>query len=373
VSWTQVGSGLTISQSNRAFVVVEPLLSTVITGFLGAGKTTLLHHLLYGNHGLRIAILVDELGAMSIDLYAIAETEAKFVQLPNGCCCFLWNNNLSEILETLRQQPVPPDYLIVEASGLVLPQDITDLFHHQAGSLLQIDSVITVIDAEQVRNLPDPYTPLVQEQIRGANLVILNKIDLIPSFTLAAVKQWINTVSPGIRTFETSYGQIPLDLLIGIGEYIQLLHLQQSRIDNRIPGPPSPVLVPRFSEPKRNGNVQGTHALHTWIYRTDEPMDDAALLEVLKAIPDDLFRVKGKVLLRGHDRMAQIQIVGARGNLRLQATHNAGITKTEIVAVGPRAAMNRDRWFDLWDGCRCSMTQSSTDRVENYDWIRPQN
>jgi G3E family GTPase len=359
-------------QEGRSLAILEPLFGTIIVGFLGAGKTTLLHHLIHGNHGLRIAVLVEEPGAVNIDLQFIADADGRVVPLANGCCCFLLDNNLPEIIESLQKQPIPPDYLIVEAAGVLRPREIVAKFKQHTSSRVQIDSVIAVVDVEQIRKLEGHQAQVAQQQIQEADFVILNKIDLIPSFTLAAVKRWLEQIAPGIRTFETSFGQIPLDLLVGIGEYLQLIRLQRNSIYAHIPIWNHPFHATPPPDRGATPDVRTAAVFQTWTYTSTEPYDYPSLYQVLIALPDSIYRVKGTVRVANSNRLVQIQIAGQRGSLRLSEVKTQPVQATQIVVVGLRESMDCDFLFQLFESCRLRETQtaSSNQPLSNYEWNR---
>jgi G3E family GTPase len=279
---------------------------------------------------------------------------------------------LPKIVETLLQQPAPPDYLVVEVSGLASPKQVAELFKQQAGSLVQIDSIIAVVDAEQLRTLEDDDAQIAQRQIQEADLVIINKIDLIPSFSLGAVKRLLGQIAPGIRTFETSFGQIPLDLLIGLGEYVQLTRLQRSQADADRPIWNYPFHLPIPPTPKVNQSVQAVDNCQIWTYTSQEPFHYASLCQALQEIPDSLFRIKGRALLADSNRTAQIQIVGKYASLRLNELTIQPAEKTQIVAVGSKGETDSDRLLQLFDSCGISVAEHAKDNpfIFNYTWMR---
>ena len=140
----------------------KPTPVTVLAGFLGAGKTTLLNRILQSQHGLRIAVMINDFGALNIDAQLVSAIEDDFtVNLENGCiCCNIRDDLLAQTLALLRR-PDPPEYIIVEASGVSDPMAIAETFTlTEISHLLYLDSVITLVDAEQFGNLTGDYQRL---------------------------------------------------------------------------------------------------------------------------------------------------------------------------------------------------------------------
>ncbi|NJO00189.1 MAG: GTP-binding protein [Anaerolineales bacterium] len=142
---------------NRTNQQVIPL--TIIGGFLGAGKTTLLNHILHSDHGLRVAVLVNDFGAINIDTQLIVGVEGETISLSNGCICCSIRDDLMEATLQLLERPDPPEYIIVETSGVSNPGAVklTFMFSSELISRVRVDSIVTVIDAEQFPLIEERY------------------------------------------------------------------------------------------------------------------------------------------------------------------------------------------------------------------------
>ena len=138
-----------------------PIPITILSGFLGAGKTSLLNHILHGNHGLRVGVLVNDFGEINIDAELVAGVSGNSVSLSNGCVCCSIRDDLVESTLQLVQGPDRPEYLILETSGVADPVSVSLTFvESELKSLIDVDSILTVVDAENIRNLDNEYEEL---------------------------------------------------------------------------------------------------------------------------------------------------------------------------------------------------------------------
>ena len=170
-----------------------PIPVTILTGFLGAGKTTLLNRILNGNHGLRVAVLVNDFGSINIDAELIVGVESNVISLASGCiCCTIRDDLVETVLQTLNR-PERPECILLEASGVAQPYGIALAFNNPSlRDRIRLDSILCVVDAEQVFAAPE-MMELKISQMACADMVILNKVDLADSDQIARIKQWLNS------------------------------------------------------------------------------------------------------------------------------------------------------------------------------------
>jgi G3E family GTPase len=252
---------------------------TVIGGFLGAGKTTLLNRLLAGATGRRFAVMVNDFGALDIDGKLIAAHGGDTVALANGCLCCTIGDSLVETLLRLLEQPDRFDHIVVEASGVADPARIADLAVIEPR--LARDGVIVVVDAAEVqRRAADRRVgDTVLRQIKAADLLVLNKIDLADDS--AVVHEWLATQASA-PVLEARQAAVPIDLLFGLD---------------------------------RHGAASGGAAeapFRSWSYAWNEPIGREALMAMLQEAPDVL-RAKGIVRFAdAPDRRSIVHMVGRR-------------------------------------------------------------
>ena len=171
---------------------------TVIGGYLGAGKTTLLNHLLTtasAAAGERLAVLVNDFGDINIDAGLIEPHDGETITLANGCICCSMVDGLAAALASVQELTPRPDRLVIEASGVADPATVAGYCHAPG---LMLDAVVVVVDVETVRSkVDDGYVgDLVGSQLRSADIVVVNKIDLAPEARVSEVVSWLDGYCP---------------------------------------------------------------------------------------------------------------------------------------------------------------------------------
>lgn len=220
---------------------------TVLSGFLGSGKTTLLSHILSNYEGLRVALLVNDMAEINIDAALVQKTvsvrqrEEHMVELSNGCiCCTLREDLLVEVSKIAAEGVY--DYLLIESSGVSEPLPVAETFTFedstglQLGDVAKIDTLVTVVDGsrflqelESLESLrardwhADPQdertiSHLLCDQVEFANVIVLNKCDLLPSEEeKSKVRRLIQSMNPTAKVVEATYSKVPLDAVLGTG------------------------------------------------------------------------------------------------------------------------------------------------------------
>ncbi len=292
----------------------DPIALTVIGGFLGAGKTTLLNGLLRDAGDRRLAVLVNDFGAINIDAELVLSREGQMVSLKNGCiCCGVASDFIGE-LALLRDRPDPPAHVVVEASGVADPGQIVVL-----GDLpgYRRDAAVVVADAETVRaRAADEATgPHVTTQLRAADLLVLNKTDLVDTASLAQTHAWLRELAgPSTAIVETSFGAVPIDVVLGA-----------QAVDR--------------PAPKRPRDDYGDHGPHpgfeTWSWRGGEAIRGAGLVEAIRELPDGIVRAKGLLHLREDPASRYVlQVVGRRFSVTADRPWGDDAPASQLVVVG---------------------------------------
>jgi G3E family GTPase len=191
------------------------LLVTLISGYLGAGKTTLVNHLLRHADGRRLAVLVNEFGDMPVDADLIEARDDNLISIAGGCICCSFGSDLVAALMGLKDR-ADIDQIVIETSGVALPGSVVQAMALLPG--LDIDGVIVVVDAETIeqRSRDQYMSDTVLRQLADADLVLLNKIDLVTEASAAKTGTWLAAQAPRARIVPVRNGQIAIDVALGL-------------------------------------------------------------------------------------------------------------------------------------------------------------
>jgi cobalamin biosynthesis protein CobW len=213
--------------------------ATIVTGFLGAGKTSLLRHLLQHGGGRRLAVIINEFGEVGIDRELLLGcaipgcAESDLVELANGCICCTVAEDFLPTLEALLDRPAPPEHIVIETSGLALPQPLLQAFAWpEVRSRVSVDGVVAVIDGAALASgrfaetpaagapaadHDNPLEEVFSDQLSSADIVILNKTDLLDPATLTALRaELASRLRRGVGLIEAAHGAIAPTLLLGL-------------------------------------------------------------------------------------------------------------------------------------------------------------
>ena len=298
--------------------------ATVVTGFLGAGKTSLIQNLIRSAGGRRLAFVINEFGELGIDRELILGCgiegceDDDIVELANGCICCTVADDFLPSMKKLIERPLPPEHIIIETSGLALPKPLVQAFNWpEVKARSTVDGVIAVIDAAAVAagrfaddpeavakqraadpnvDHENPLEEVYEDQLACADLVILNKSDLISSSELARVRAEVTArLRPGVKIVESSHGNLPASALLG------LVAAAEDDLGNR----------PSHHDTEEEHDHEDFESFSVAVGPTADP---AALeARILKAVAKfDVLRVKGFVEVLGKPLRHVIQGVGPR-------------------------------------------------------------
>ncbi len=347
---------------------------TIISGFLGAGKTTLLNHILRADHGLRIAVLVNDFGAINIDAQLVAETqgEEEIISLENGCiCCSIRGDLLAAMARLINRQPAP-QHIIVETSGVSDPVAVAQTFMlPQLSGFFQLDAILVVVDAEQVLSLQGDQMALAQDQVSVADLIIVNKVDLVTDAQRQAIHDWARQLAPAARILDTSFGRAPLEFILGVGNYApeRLAQLERSR--QRRETHTHEVGVAHDHDHDHDHNH--TLVFSTYHYTSDEPLIYDALCAAFDDLPESIYRAKGVLwLAEAPERRAVAHMVGSRVTLLLEKPWGKKRPRSQIVLIGAHGGVDAEKLRALFDDCRASrvLAQHPNPLEMIQSWIR---
>lgn len=195
--------------------MTTPLPVTVIGGYLGAGKTTMVNHLLRHANGQRLAILVNEFGELPIDADLIEAEDDDIISIAGGCVCCSFGSDLTGALIELAKLNPPPDHLLIESSGVAIPGAIIGSISLLDG--YSIDGIVILADAETVRtSAGDKYmSDTVLRQITDANIIVVNKTDLVSDAALGETVDWLKALNPDARIIKAVQGTVSPQIVLG--------------------------------------------------------------------------------------------------------------------------------------------------------------
>jgi G3E family GTPase len=194
----------------------EKIPVTVLTGYLGAGKTTLLNRILSEPHGKKYAVIVNEFGEIGIDNDLVVGADEEVFEMNNGCICCTVRGDLVRILDGLMRRKGKFDAIIVETTGLADPAPVAQTFFidENVGRRTRLDAVVTVADAKWLNDrLKD--APEAKNQIAFADVILINKTDLVSPAELAEVEARIRGINPYAKVHKTERAKIPLNEVLG--------------------------------------------------------------------------------------------------------------------------------------------------------------
>jgi G3E family GTPase len=207
--------------------ITEPVMAdrstipvTVLTGYLGAGKTTLLNRILSEHHGRRYAVIVNEFGEIGIDNDLIVDADEEVFEMNNGCICCTVRGDLIRIIEGLMKRKDAFDAIIIETTGLADPAPVAQTFFvdDEVRARASLDAIVTVVDARHIlQRLEDSHE--AEEQIAFADVILLNKTDLVDAQGLERVRQRIRAINAQARLHETQNCIVPLEAVLERGAF----------------------------------------------------------------------------------------------------------------------------------------------------------
>ena len=296
---------------------------TVITGYLGSGKTTLLNHILSGQQGRKVAVIVNEFGEVGIDGQLIEQDgDEQLIEFNNGCLCCTVRGDLIETIAKLRQRAGDLDAILIETTGLADPAPVASTFFvdEAVRADTRLDAFVTVVDAVNLeKNLEQSVE--AHEQVAFADIILVNKTDLVTEEQLQRVERRVRTLNPLARLHRTANSIVDLDLILGINAFQLDVKLQ---------------VDPEFLSDHEH---EHDPAITSIVLREDRPIDMNRFMSwmapLLQREGDRYLRTKGVFNAHGFNERVVFQSVRMLTTMaRFHAWSAEEPRRTEYVVIG---------------------------------------
>ncbi|MFM7447600.1 MAG: CobW family GTP-binding protein [Leptolyngbyaceae cyanobacterium] len=301
--------------------MVDSVPVTLLTGYLGAGKTTLLNHILTYEHGKKVAVIVNEFGEVGIDNQLVIDADEEIFEMNNGCICCTVRGDLIRIIGNLMKRRDKFDHLVIETTGLADPAPVIQTFFMDEDVQAQtnLDSVVTVVDAKHIHQHWEAEE--AQEQIAFADVVLLNKTDLVTPEELDELERRIRGMNAIAKIYRTRNAELEMDALLGIGAFDlnRALEIDPEFLNETAHEHDETVGSVALVE---SGQLDG-EKLNNWIG------------ELLRTQGPDIFRMKGILTIAGEDNRFVFQGVHMLFDGRQDRPWKPNETrKNELVFIG---------------------------------------
>ncbi len=295
---------------------------SILTGFLGAGKTTLLNHILRGQSQYKFAVIVNEIGKIGIDGQLVENQKDEIVEMSNGCVCCTVRKDLVQGIQRLLKRG-GFDYILIETTGIADPGPVAQTFVNIPAlqRFVQLDAVITVVDAEQILHQLEE-TEVASDQIAMADFVLLNKTDLVDEARLGKVGEKIRALNPHTRILRTKQSEVPLD---------ELLDIHAFDVDRKL------AVDADFLNEMKEGRHH--HDIISFSFAFEQPFSVEKFEKFVQRLSEKekVYRSKGFVSLAGQDRRAIFHGVNNRFHIFWDRAWNPGeVRGSQLVFIGKK-------------------------------------
>ncbi|CAN7647182.1 CobW family GTP-binding protein [Massilia sp. LjRoot122] len=299
---------------------MEPIPSTILTGFLGAGKTTLLNRILHEEHGLKIAVIENEFGEENIDNeILVRDTGEQIVEMNNGCICCTVRGDLIVALTSLAQKraagEISFDRVVIETTGLANPGPVAQTFFvdEEVGANYMLDAVVTVVDARHAMDQLDRHEE-AQRQVGFADKILLSKTDLVDAAAVDALKARLHRINPRAPISTSDFGRAPIS---------EVLDLRGFNLNDKLELDPDFLLAEEGHDHDHDhGHGEDCkhhdhhHSHHTddiaaFVFKSERAFDperlDQFLGSMVQVFGPQMLRYKGVLSMAGADRKVVFQ------------------------------------------------------------------
>jgi hypothetical protein len=310
----------------------------IISGHLGAGKTSLINSLLASATGLKIGVIVNDFGKLNIDAMLVEQSTEELIALSNGCICCSLSNELDDSLNQLAHADSQLDLILIEASGVSNPLQMTELLFNSENQFIKLLDLIYVIDGVNFEELWRDKPDLIRTHLGSSKLILINKADLLTPDQLLAIETQVRETNPRATILKTVNCQFDPEILLDLPAVTQL----------------------------KLGQTPRQHLANyiSVTFRERQPLDPLATTKFLNNLPSGVYRLKGWMYFGQKslgNRQILIQKVGQTHTLSGQPWPNGQEPMTELVFIG----VDFDGAKLLQDLKQCIDQQPDDVRVDN--------
>ncbi|HEY3898174.1 MAG TPA: GTP-binding protein [Chthoniobacter sp.] len=298
---------------------MNPVPVTILSGFLGAGKTTLLNYILKQNHGYKFAVIINEVGKIGIDGALIEKTDDDVLELSNGCVCCTVRKDLVKGVQNLVKKG-GFDYLLIETTGIADPGPVAQTFLNipQLQQYVRMDSIITVVDSEQIeKQMREVET--AREQVAMADFLLLNKSDLVSPEQLDHLEAKVRELNPHATIFRTNQSEANLK---------EILDMNAFKVDQKL------AVDPEFLNEL---NTRHHHDIQSFSFEFDKPFNVEKFEFFVQKLSEEekVYRSKGFISIAGNPRRAIFHGVNNRFTIMWDRLWEKDETRTsQLVFIG---------------------------------------
>ncbi|OKO89783.1 GTP-binding protein [Geobacillus proteiniphilus] len=337
---------------------------TVLSGYLGSGKTTLLHHILHNREGKKIAVIVNDMSEINIDAELVRQngffrTEEKLIQIQNGCICCTLREDLIKAVDQLVENG-EIDYIVIESSGISEPIPVAQTFTYLDEGLgidlsrkCRLDTMVTVVDAnrfwtdfssgetlldrQQAVDETDSreIADLLIEQIEFANVIVVNKIDLVSPEEVQKLQKVLQKLNPEAVIIPATFGQVPLDSILNT----YLFDFEKAS--------QSAGWIKELNEEHTPETEQ--YGISSFVYRRKRPFHPERLMNWLENWPTEVVRAKGFIWLASwNDMCVLLSQAGTSISIQAAGRWMASYPEEDIKQLLQEEETWREKWDDTY-------------------------
>ncbi len=345
--------------------MAQKIPATVVTGFLGAGKTTLIRHMLQNAEGKRIALIINEFGDLGVDgdiLKGCGDetcTEDDVMELSNGCICCTVADDFIPTMEKLLERDQKPDHIVIETSGLALPQPLVRAFNWpEIKTKVTVDGVVTVVDGKAVtegrfahsveavdaqRKLDEnldhetPLSELFEDQVACADMIVVNKSDLLGVDEAKDLVSRLKSESrDGVQVVKASMGALPVDVLLGQGIGAEDDLSSRHEVHHHHHHDDEDHHDDHHDDDHRHHHDHSHDEFESFVVDRGEITDPNAFAEQVADVirAHDILRLKGFAAVTGKPMRLTLQAVGPRVDTYFDKPFGSAPRSTRLVVIG---------------------------------------